>query len=110
MGSLQKSNTVAANAAGKAVCQVQPLRAFERWRITNLSVSSTSTNLVPTVKLYRNSETPSALIDGSYTGTFNSRSDETFLEVGERLLAVFEGSDVGALCTVTITGETVYAV
>lgn len=102
---LEKSDTKVANSAGKAICQVQPLRAFEKWHITNTAVSSNST-VVPTVKLYRNSESPSGFIDGSYVGSFNQTADPIDLENGERLLAVFEGCDVGSSCSLTVTGET----
>lgn len=107
MAQLLASDIRTADATGKAVCQVQPLRAFESWRITTTAVQSTSTLLVPTVKLYRQSESPSTFIEGSYTGTFNSTSNEIELQNGERLLAVFEGADVGAQCSVSVTGEKV---
>lgn len=105
MPQLNESNTATANAAGKAVCQVQPLRAFETWHVTNTSVQSTSTVNVPTVKLYRGSESPSSFLEGTYTGTFNATNTTIDLESGQRLLAVFENCDVGASCTVVVTGE-----
>lgn len=107
MPQLSESNTAIADANGKATCQVQPLRAFEQWHITKVSVSSTSSVKVPTVKEYRGSESPSSFIDGSYVGTFNSSSDPIDLENGERLLLVFEGADVGSSCTVVVTGTKV---
>lgn len=102
---LLDANSQVANSAGKATCQVQPLRAFESWRITNTAVQSTSSTKVPTVKLYRGSETPSNFIEGSYTGTFNASGTVIDLNNGERLLVVFENCDVGATCTVSVSGE-----
>lgn len=96
-----------ADSTGKATCQVQPLRAFESWKITNTAVQSTSTVKVPTVKLYRGSESPSNFIEGTYTGTFNASNTVIDLNNGERLLAVFENADVGANCTISITGDKV---
>jgi len=105
MPQLLESNSAVANSAGKAICQVQPLRAFERWHITNVGVQSTSTTKIPTCKLYRGSESPSSFIEGTYSAQFNSTADSIDLENGERLLAVFENCDVGATCTMFITGE-----
>lgn len=104
MPQLMESDTKPADATGKAVCQVQPLRAFERWHITNVSINSTSSVKVPTVKMYRGSESPSSFIDGSYVGTFNSTSDPIDLDNGQRLLCVFENADVGSSCCVVVTG------
>lgn len=102
---LLDANSAVANSAGKAVCQVQPLRAFESWHITNTAVQSTSSTKVPTVKVYRGSESPSNFIEGSYTGTFNASDTVIDLNNGERLLVVFENCDVGATCTVSVTGD-----
>lgn len=104
---LLDANTATANAAGKATCQVQPLRAFESWKVTNTAVQSTSTTKVPTVKLYRGSESPSNFIEGSYSAQFNSSDTVIDLNNGERLLVVFENCDVGAVCTVSVSGEKV---
>ncbi len=100
----ETSQPVAASAAGRAVVQVQPLRAFEVWDIANVSIQSTST-LIPTFKLYRSSESPSTFIAGTYTATFNSRSEPIRLENGERLLGVFENCTPGATCVMTVTGS-----
>lgn len=104
---LLAADTRSADANGKAVCQVQPLRAFESWEISNTAVQSTSTVKIPTVKLYRGSESPSNFIEGSYSAQFNSSDSKIFLENGARLLAVFENADVGAVCTLSVTGEKV---
>lgn len=104
MAQLLGSDTRTADANGKAVCQVQPLRAFEWWHITNTSISSTSTK-IPSCKLYRGSEAPSSFLEGTYTATFNSTTDPIDLQNGERLLAVFEGATPGAQCTLTVTGD-----
>jgi len=67
--------TVGSN--GRAVCQVQPLRAFEWWHITMTTVQSTSSVLIPTLRLYRGGESPSSLIDGTFRGTLNSTADRS---------------------------------
>jgi hypothetical protein len=103
---LLASDTKTADASGKAVCQVQPLRAFESWKITNTAVQSTST-AIPTVKTYRGGESPSSFLEGSYTANFNSSDTVIDLNNGERLLVVFEGCTPGASCSVSVSGEKV---
>lgn len=102
---LDASNFAIADAAGKATVRLQPLRAFEKWHITNTSVQSTSTVKIPTVKVYKGSESASRFIEGSYTATFNGSNTVIDLENGVALLVVFEGCDVGARCTASITGD-----
>lgn len=106
MAQLLASDAKVADATGKATCVVQPLRAFESWEITNTAVQSTSTT-VPTVKVYRGSESPSSFIEGSYTATFNSSNSQIDLNNGERLLVVFEGCTPGASCSVSVSGNKV---
>lgn len=102
---LDESKFAVADAAGKATVRLQPMRAFETWHITNTAVQSTSSVKIPTVKLYKGSETPSRFIEGSYTGTFNASDTVIDLPNGTALLAVFQNCDVGATCTVTLSGE-----
>lgn len=102
---LYESATAVANAAGKAVCRLQPLRAFETWAIRSLSIISTSSVKIPTFKAYRGSETPSNFIGGTYSGQVNN--DPNFnedLPNGVALVGVFENCDVGASCTMIIKG------
>jgi hypothetical protein len=102
---LNESARAVADASGRAVATLQPMRAFERWRITRTAVQSDSTPEVPTCKIYRSMESPSTLVEGTYTGTLDSSDTEIVLENGERLLAVWEGATVGSNCTVTVSGE-----
>lgn len=101
---LLASDNKTADANGKAVCVVQPLRAFEDWHITNTAVQSTSA-AVPTVKVYKGGESPTNFIEGSYTAQFNASNTEIDLLNGERLLVVFEGATAGSSCSVSVTGE-----
>lgn len=105
MTELYESGSGVANAQGKAIVRLQPLRAFEDWHVQRVSIQSTSSTLVPTFKLYKGSETPSSFIGGTFTGNLNSdpQLDLTLMN-GESLLGVWEGGDVGSTCTMTITG------
>lgn len=104
---LLAADSRSADATGKVTCQVQPLRAFESWRITNTAIQSTSTVKVPTVKMYRGSESPSNFIEGSYSAQFNSSDSVIHLNNGERLLVVFENCDTSSVCTISVTGDKV---
>lgn len=94
-----------ADANGRAVATLQPLRAFENWRVRRMTVQSTSSTLVPTCKIYRGAESPSRLVDGTYTGTLDHTDTDLPLHNGESLIAVWEGGDVGSICTLSIEGD-----
>ena len=105
MTELYESASATADATGVARARVQPLRAFEKWTVTRMTVSSTSETLVPSIKVYKGSESPSQRIDGSYDGVLNQSETNIDLPNGVALIAVWEGSDVGATCTFTVQGE-----
>lgn len=102
---LFESNTGTADATGRAVARVQPLRAFETWNVRRMAVSSTSSVLVPTARIYRGSENPSMLVDGTFTGNLDQSDTQLDLANGEALICVWSGADVGSKCTFTIQGE-----
>jgi hypothetical protein len=85
---------------------VGPGRSFERWRITNTAISTTSAASTA-FKLYRGpSEVPTNLIDLSNHNGNGDVSDSIIdLSPGEKLLGVWTGGDVGASATITVTGE-----
>lgn len=94
-----------ADANGRAEATLQPLRAFETWRVKRMTVQSTSSTLVPTCRVYRGAVSASRLVDGTYTGTLDHTDTDLALHNGERLIAVWEGADVGAVCTLSIEGD-----
>lgn len=102
---LFETDTGVADANGRAVARVQPLRAFETWDIRRMAVSSTSSTLVPTARIYRGSENPSMLVDGTHTGTLDQSDTQLSLANGEALICVWEGADVGSQCTFTVQGD-----
>lgn len=102
---LAESSSASADASGIARVKLGPLRAFESWDVKLTSVASTSSVKVPTVRVYRGAESPSRLIDGTYTGTLNSTDTPYTLRSGEKVVVVFEKCDVGATCTITVEGE-----
>lgn len=104
---LRESGSGTADANGRAVTRVQPMRYGEEWRVTRMTVQSTSTTLVPTAKVYRGSEAASNLIDGTWTGTQDVSELSVRLMSGEALVCVFTGGDVGSVCTFNVFGEKV---
>lgn len=104
---LRESGSATAGSDGRAVCRVQPMRYGEEWRITRMTVQSTSSTLVPVAKVYRGSEAASNLVDGSYTGTQDTSETSIRLMSGEALVCVFEGGDAGSQCTFNVFGEKV---
>lgn len=106
MAELFDSKTGVADASGKAILDLVPLRSFEKWIITRMTIHSTSTTLVPTCKVYRGSETPSRMVDNSASGSLDHSDTHLQLNTGEHLIVVFEGADVGSQCTIVIEGTT----
>lgn len=106
MPEIIKSGRVTAGSDGIATTQLGPERAGESWVVKRMSVTSTSVTLVPTCKVYRGRVVPSAIIDGTYTGTFdiNDLSSPIQLLPGDILTAQWTGSDVGSTCVFTLEG------
>lgn len=94
---------------GRGMATLQPLRAFERWRITKVSIQCTSPlsagAAVPIFKLYRNSEAPMNLIEGTFSGDLNSSDMDITLENGEALIGVWASADDNSQCSMTVQGE-----
>lgn len=101
---LFESQTAVAGADGKARVFMGPLRSHETWDVRATTVASTSSALAPTCKLYRGGESPSNLFEGTFSGNLDTTDTPYTLRSGERMLAVWEGCDVGAQCTVTMNG------
>jgi hypothetical protein len=107
---LNEGKNATADANGRAVLQFQPLRAGEDWHITRSSVSNSGTVNTPQVKVYRGMETPSTLIEGTFSGNLDSSDTVYDLRNGEQVLFVFSGADVGSLCSATVDGTRSVAV
>lgn len=105
MTQLFESASATVGNNGRAVAVLHPLRAFEKWNVRRMTVSSTSVTLTPTAYIYRNGESPSMLVDGTYTGTLDHTDTSLQLNNGESLIAVWQDGDVGAVCTLTVEGE-----
>lgn len=103
---LYTSAQATANAQGIAMAVLAPYQAFEKWQTQTVTVQSTSTTLVPKASHYRGQNAPSRLINGTFSGSFDTDPDfKMLLQSGEQFITVWENCDPGAICTVTLTGE-----
>jgi len=102
---LFQSGQVTADANGVAMVAIGPKIAFETWEIRSISVSSTSVTLIPKASHYRGQQGPSRLINGTFSGNFDTDPDfNQRLENAEELVTVWENCDAGSICTVTVNG------
>jgi hypothetical protein len=103
---LFQSAQATANAQGIAIAVMGPYQAFEKWQTQSVSVQSTSSSLVPRATHYRGQQAPSRVINGTFSGQFDTDPDfKLTLQSGEQFITVWENCDPGAICTVTVTGE-----
>lgn len=102
---LYESASAVANGSGVALAQLGPFRAFEKWQVTSCTVQSDSVS-PPKASIYRGSAAPSRLINGTYSGQFDTDPQfNLLLQSGEVMVVVWEGADAGSHCTVTVQGE-----
>lgn len=102
---LDEAATVVFDSNGSGTSFIQPGSAREIWGIGYISVTSTSTNNVPTVKFYRGSIVEPNFVTGTFSGTLDVDSmPNTQLRQGERLWALWSGGDPGATGTFSVTG------
>ena len=102
---LLENQTGTADANGRAFVQLGEFRMGETWTVERMTVTSSSTVLVPTARVYRDDEIPTRLVDGTYTGTLDTSDVVVDLQSGEILVCVWTGADIGARCTLTIEGK-----
>ena len=97
------------NSGGVATVQLGPTKYSERWEITKLIVSSTST-LKPEVRVYRGIVTPSNMVDGSRSGDQDVSDTNIKLIAPEQLTFQWTGGTSGASVTAGVEGELTYGV
>lgn len=99
------------NAAGTAAFQIGPKKFNESWQIAGLSVSASSNVKEPKFQLFKgNSNTITALINGTYAGSFDNDPDFSyFLPPSGLLTCLWTGADVGATVTAVFYGTQMFA-
>lgn len=103
-GSLFLSESAVVDASGRAVARISNLVAFERWTVTRWTVSSTSTTETE-ARVYRNQESPSNFVEGTYSGRQDASDTNQAIGSGEHLVCVWSGATPGSRCVFTINGE-----
>lgn len=108
---LEQSATITLNANGYGLATITP-PVTEQWDISTVSVTSTSSTKVPTIRLYLGQgPNQSDFIDGSYNGNQNVSDVLSGRPIppGIKLLAEWAKGDANAIATVTVRGKkTVY--
>lgn len=104
MNFLSLSESGVADANGRATARIHNLVAYESWHVTRYTVSSTSTDET-TAKVYRNHESTSAFIEGTYSGRQDASDTNMHIGSGESLLCVWSGATAGSRCVFSIEGE-----
>lgn len=95
--------TVGSN--GVAAATLQPFRYNEQWKVTSITVQSTS-SADTECRVYKGGASPTNMVANTYSGKGDTASgSEIVLIFGDVLTAVWTGADVGSECTITIQGE-----
>lgn len=92
------------DADGIARASTGPTVFGTKWEVTRL-VTSTTSVADTTLKVYLNSETPSALVDSTYLANNDvSETNSIMLATLDKLVFVWEGGTPGAVATGIVTG------
>jgi len=102
------SQSAIINSAGRAVCTAGPERYGEQWRVTRMvtNITPITAGVNTRLDVYRNSETPSQMVDGTYTAEQNVSETDIGLRSGEKLVFVWSGGTPNSIATIILTGET----
>lgn len=88
---------------GRASVVMEPPRSYETWSITQTHIHTSSPTQTQ-LTIYRDSEEPGNVIEGTALG--NSDESDTALELraGQKLIYVWKEGTPGEIATVTIRG------
>lgn len=100
---LTETGRATADANGVATVTIGPQRAFERWHITGVAISSDSSTLLPELREFRGGA-GGQLLGASRAGDLDSGIADIALKPGEELTYQWTNCDVGAQCRVTLDG------
>lgn len=102
---LQEFVQATADATGRATSVKGPARYGETWQIT--SVNTTTNSVAETqLRVFRGVESESAQVLTTYSGNSDTAGggDPIVLGAGDKLVFVWSGADVGAICTARLEG------
>lgn len=104
---ISKQGTVASD--GTVRLELGPQIARTDWNIKRISISNTSTELTPEVRIYVNAEMPSRLMSGTYNGLQDLNETDFILQNLEKLIIVWTGADPSSISVVLIQGQVIAA-
>lgn len=96
------------NAGGRASVQLGPTAYGVEWFVSLMASTTTSTTET-NLNVYRQTETPSALIANSRKANGDFNDDEIRLRNLEKLVFVWTGGTPNALATINLEGEVLNA-
>lgn len=103
---LETSATAYFDSVGRARLEIGPSRARQDWQLARVTTQTTSVGRTqPTLMLYKNAETTSALLGGTYTA--NNNTDDAFnvdIRSQEKLIAVWTGGTPESAAVLTVLG------
>lgn len=107
--SVPYAQTAVASASGVATVRLGPTRAGEKWQVRSMTVTNTSSVLSPEARIYRNAVIPTAIVDVTGTGIFDTSTLSPPIELGsgESLICEWAGCDVGSTSVYSIDVDTV---
>lgn len=95
--------SVNVNGVARAEGSIGPARYGDIWKVVLLTTQSTSLTDVE-LRVYRNMESPGAMLDSTYAGRSATSPTEIWLRSGEKLVAVWNKGDIGATHSLRVEG------
>ena|ERR1700761_4645047 len=106
---LDQYGSVTLDANGQGTVTLGPAKPNERWEIQSVAVSVSSNTNEPMAKCYRDIVSQTALIGGTYSGSFDYDSAFNYTVFpGRKLVVQWTGGDIGATASVRISGNDVF--
>ncbi len=101
---LWESGNATVDAAGRAMVRIANLVAFEQWTVKQWTVSNTGDSETE-ARVYRNQESPSTFLEGTYSGRQDASNTDQRFQSGEAVVCVWRGATPGSRCVFSLSGE-----
>lgn len=93
------------SGVGKAMASLGPERYGDVWTVRLMTTQNDASTTDIQLRVYRNNESPGAMVDSTYSGRQATSPTELELRAGEKLIFVWSKGDIGTLCTVRVEGD-----
>lgn len=89
-----------------ARAEVGPPTAFRGWHVTRLtSMTTNPSSVYTTLRVYKNFESPSSYLDGSFRADQDTSETNIVLNPADKLVCVWAKAPAGTIATLTVSGE-----